>query len=237
MQTNNAITWITGASSGIGRSITLEFTANENLVAASARSEETLERMKKEIEKEGKNIEIFPLDIKDSGSVAKTFKTISSDYQVECLINNAGATSFKLAQENNFDEIKEIIDTNLLGAIYAVKNVLPHMIENKRGTIINILSVAADTVFTKSSAYAASKAGLQAYSKVLREEVREHNIKVINILPGATRTPIWPNDALEKYGDRMMSPMELAKLVYYINSIKSNLVAEEITIRPIKGDL
>ena len=182
MQTNNAITWITGASSGIGRSITLEFTANENLVAASARSEETLERMKKEIEKEGKNIEIFPLDITDSSSVAKTFKTISSDYQVECLINNAGATSFKLAQENDFDEIKEIIDTNLLGAIYAVKNVLPHMIENKRGTIINILSVAADTVFTKSSAYAASKAGLQAYSKVLREEVREHNIKVIQVI-------------------------------------------------------
>jgi short-subunit dehydrogenase len=111
------------------------------------------------------------------------------------------------------------------------------MIEQKQGTIINILSVAAETVLTKSSIYAASKAGLQAYTKVLREELRENNIRIINVLPGATRTPIWPNSALEKYGERMMSPAELAKFIYQVYSINSNLVPEEITIRPIKGDL
>ena len=88
---------------------------------------------------------------------------------------------------------------NLLGSIYTTKAVLPEMIKRKSGTIINILSVAAKTVFTNSSIYTASKSGLEAFGKVLREEVREYNIRVINIFPGATATEIWSKEALDKF--------------------------------------
>jgi short-subunit dehydrogenase len=237
MDDSNSIVWITGASSGIGKALATEFALNKSLVAASARSKDALRRLKKEINDSKKELEIFPLDITNYNQVQETADKISADYKINCLINNAGATTFKLAIDNTIEEIKDEIDTNLYGSIYAIKSVLPKMIEQKQGTIINIISVAAETVLTKSSIYAASKAGLQAYTKVLREELRENNIRIINVLPGATRTPIWPNHVLEKYSERMMSPAELAKLIYHIYSIKSNLVAEEITVRPIKGDL
>lgn len=237
MTESNSIVWITGASSGIGKALTTEFSMNNILVAASARSKEALKRLKKELSNSKKDLEIFPLDITNYDQVREAADKISADYKIDCLINNAGATTFKLATDNTIEEIKEVIDTNLYGSIYAIKSVLPKMIEQKQGTIINIISVAAETLLTKSSVYAASKAGLQAYTKVLREELRESNIRIINVLPGATRTPIWPNHILEKYSERMMSPAELAKLIYHIYSIKSNLVAEEVVIRPIKGDL
>ena len=233
----NKIILVTGASSGIGKALANEFAMNKKVVAASARSKDSLKRLKKEITDTKREMEIFPLDVTDYLQVQSAVEKISADYKINCLINNAGATTFKLANENSIEEIKEVLDTNLYGAIYAIKAVLPKMIEQKQGTIINILSVAAETVLTKSSIYAASKAGLQAYTKVLREELRENNIRIINVLPGATRTPIWPNFALEKYGERMMSPAELAKFIYQVYSINSNLVPEEITIRPIKGDL
>lgn len=237
MAKENSIVWITGASSGIGKAIAAEFAENNKLVAASARDKISLERLKKDQGKDKNRITVFPMNITSSKEVLSTFEKINKNYDVECLINNAGSTSFKLTEENSIEEIQDIIATNLLGAVYAIKAVLPEMINNKKGTIINILSVAAESILTKSGAYAASKAGLRTFSKVLREEVREHNIRIINVLPGATRTPIWSNEALEKYGDRMMSPAELAKLIYHVYNVKSNMVVEELTIRPIKGDL
>ncbi|MCZ7601530.1 MAG: SDR family NAD(P)-dependent oxidoreductase [Ignavibacteriales bacterium] len=236
MAQSNSAVWITGASSGIGKSIALEFASQGNVVAASSRNNEALKRLKKEVSDKS-TIETYPLDVKDPNQVLETVEKITQNYNIDCLINNAGSTTFKLAVDNSLSEIDEIIKTNLNGAIYAIKSVLPKMLEKKEGMIINIISVAAEKVLTKSSVYAASKAGLQTYTKVLREELRNSNIKIINILPGATRTPIWPNNVLEKHSERMMSPSELAKFIYHIYSIKSNLVPEEVTIRPIKGDL
>ena len=237
MAKDNSIVWVTGASSGIGKAIASEFTENKKLVVASARDKESLERFKKDIEANKHEIILHPLDVTSNDDVTAAFEKLNENYDIDCLINNAGTTSFKLAEEDDVEMIEKIINTNLLGAIYAIKAVLPAMIERKKGTIINILSVAARHAFTKSSAYAASKAGLLAFTNILREEVREHNIRIINVLPGATRTPIWSNELLEKHGERMMSPAELAKLIYNVYDIKSNMVTEELVIRPIKGDL
>ena len=117
------------------------------------------------------------------------------------LINNAGITSFKLAEENSINEINDIINTNLLGSIYAIKAVLPQMISNRSGTIINILSVVTKKTFTKSSVYSASKMGLLGYTNSLREEVRKYNIKVINVIPGATATPMWSKEMRNQFSE------------------------------------
>jgi len=237
MKSKQNAVWITGASSGIGKSLTFEFAKHGKNLILSSRKKDSIEKVKNEIDLEKISVETAPFNVTDIEEIEKSFKSISKNYDIDCLINNAGVTSFTLAHKDSIKQIKDIIDTNLLGSIYMIKTVLPGMMERKKGTIINIQSVAAKKVFTKSSAYAASKAGLSAYSKVLREEMRDYNIRIIDVFPGATKTPIWPNEALEKYSDRMMSPDEIAKFIFNAYSINSNMVTEEMVIRPMKGDL
>ncbi len=229
--------WITGANSGIGKSITHEFAANNIFCIASARREKALYKMKKGAGSNSKLIEIYPLDISDSSNLKKTSKKIFEKYDVDCLINNAGITSFTSAESTSVTDVERIIRTNLIGSIGTIQNLIPHFKKRGGGIIINILSVAATKIFKNSSIYSASKAGLLAYTNVLREEVRDYNIKVINILPGATRTPIWSTEVLSKFANRMMSPEDIAKFIYQIYSLDYDLVPEEITIKPIKGDL
>ena len=237
MKSKQNAVWITGASSGIGKSIGLEFAKHDKNLILTSRKKAPLEKVKKEINNGKIEVETVPFDVANINEVVDNFNSVSENYNVECLINNAGVTSFTLAEKDSVKQIKDIIETNLLGAVYMIKSVIPGMIKRKKGTIINIQSVAAKKVFTKSSAYAASKAGLAAYSKVLREELREYNIRVIDVFPGPTKTPIWPNEALEKYSDRMMSPDEIAKFIYNAYAITSNMVVEELVLRPMKGDL
>jgi short-subunit dehydrogenase len=232
----NAV-WITGASSGIGKALSSEFVKNGFTVIGTARRYELLAELKKEFKDNAANFFSHQLDITNSESIQKFYNDISGQFNIECLINNAGITSFKNAADNTIDEIREIIETNLLGPIYAIKTVLPEMMSNKAGTVINILSVVTKKVFTASSAYSASKSGLLAYSNVLREEARDNNIRIINVLPGATSTPIWSDGVLKKYSERMMDPVKIAELIFSLYSDKGNNVTEEVVIRPIKGDL
>ena len=229
--------WVTGASSGIGKAIALEFAKIGCNVFISARRAQELERLKDEAGKQGDNIYPFPCNVASSTNVDQTFKKITSEFEINCLVNNAGVTSFKHAADNSINEINDIINTNLLGAIYSTKAVLPTFIKNESGTIFNILSVVVDKTFTRSSAYAASKMGLLGYSRSLREEVREYNIRVINIIPGATETAMWSQEMRKEKGERMMNPESLARIIVSAYLQKDNLVTEEIVLRPVTGDL
>ncbi len=237
MSEEKAGVWITGASSGIGKAAAEEFARIGCRVFASARRATELERLNKSLSKDKLELDIFPCNVASSANVEQTAKKILSTHKIDCLINNAGITSFKLAEENSINEIDDIINTNLLGSIYTIKSILPKMIEQGGGTIINILSVVTKKVFTHSSAYAASKNGLMAYSNVLREEVRKHKIKVINIIPGATETPMWSQEIRKENSERMMSTEDIARLLVWVYLQKENMISEEIFVRPIEGDL
>ena len=229
--------WITGASSGIGKAAAAEFARIGCRVFVSARRVTELERLNKSLSKDKLELDIFPCNVASSANVEQTVKKILSTHKIDCLINNAGITSFKLAQENSINEIDDIINTNLLGSIYTIKSVLPKMIEQGGGTIINILSIVTKKVFTHSSAYAASKNGLMAYTNVLREEVRKHKIKVVNIIPGATETPMWSQETRKENSERMMATEDIARLLVWVYLQKENMISEEIVVRPIEGDL
>ncbi len=229
--------WITGASSGIGKASAKEFARIGSKVFVSSRRKSELERLNTELKEENLSAEIFPCNIASSTNVDQTVKKILANNNIDCLINNAGITSFKLAEENSINEIDDIIHTNLLGPIYSIKAVLPSMIKQGGGTIINILSVVTKKVFTHSSIYSASKHGLIGYTNSLREEVRKYNIRIINVIPGATQTPMWSASTREKFGDRMMTPEEIAQVIVWLYLQKGNLVTEEIVLRPILGDL
>jgi short-subunit dehydrogenase len=235
MDKEKAGIWITGASSGIGKATLNEFVLVGCNVFASARRVNELNRLT-ENDSESQ-IGIYPCNVASSANVDQTFKKISAEYNINCLINNAGITSFKSAEENSIKEIDEVINTNLLGSIYTTKAVLPHFKKIGGGTIINVLSIVTEKTFTNSSVYTASKMGLLGYARVLREEVRKYNIRVINVLPGATETPIWTREMREENSERMMKPESIARLIVSTFLQSDNLVAEEIVIRPLQGDL
>jgi len=229
--------WITGASSGIGRAAAVEFAKTGAKVFASGRRAAELERINAELDSDKISIEVFPCNVASQTNVDQTVKKILVNNKIDCLINNAGITSFKLVEENSINEINDIINTNLLGSIYAIKAVLPQMILNGGGTIINILSVVTKKTFTQSSAYSASKWGLLGYTNALREEVRKYKIKVINVIPGATATPIWSKEMRTQFSDRMMTSEDIARVLVWAFLQKENLVTEELVLRPIEGDL
>lgn len=229
--------WVTGASSGIGRAVALEFAKIGCNVFVSARRAQELERLKDEAGKVGDNIFPYPCNVASSTNVDQTVKKITGEFDLTCLVNNAGLTSFKHASDNSVNEINDIINTNLLGSIYAIKSVLPTFIKNEGGTIFNVLSVVVKKTFTRSSVYAASKMGLLGYSNSVREEVRKHNIRVINIIPGATETSMWSQDIRKEKSDVMMNPDSIARVIVSAYLQKDNLVTEEIVLRPVTGDL
>ena len=229
--------WITGGSSGIGKAAAKEFARTGSKVFVSARRTRELEKLNEELEKEKLSAVIFPCNVASSANVDQTVKKIIALHQIDCLINNAGITSFKAAENNSIHEINDIINTNLLGSIYTIRLLLPHFIRQGKGTIINILSSAAKKIFTNSSVYTASKVGLLGYTNVLREEVRKYNIRVINILPGATETPMWPSEIRKTNSIRMMTAEEIARLVVWVYIQEGSMVPEEITIKPVEGDL
>jgi 3-oxoacyl-[acyl-carrier protein] reductase len=229
--------WITGASSGIGRATAKEFATVGCNVFVSARRISELERLKDELGELGERVFVFPCNVASSANVDQTVKKIASDFRIDCLINNAGITSFKFAEDNSTNEINDIINTNLLGSIYTIKSVLPLFKENNSGTIINILSVVVKKVFTKSSVYAASKMGLLGFSESLREEVRKYNVRVINVIPGATETSMWTQDVRKKNSERMIQPESIARMIVSAYLQKDKLVTEEIVVRPQEGDL
>lgn len=234
---NKSGIWITGGSSGIGKEAAKEFARTGSDVFVSARRVSELERLNEELGIEKLSIKFFPCNVASAPNVDQTIKKIYAENTIHCLINNAGVTSFKAAEENSVQEINDIINTNLLGSIYAIKYILPHFIKQGKGTIINIISSAARKIFTNSSVYTASKAGLLGYTNVLREEVRKYNIRVINILPGATETPMWSSEMRKEHSSHMMTSEEVGRLLVWVYLQEGNMVPEEIMIKPIEGDL
>jgi len=237
MINNKNAVWITGASSGIGKALSLEFARNNIFVIGTARRLELLNGIKKELADYKNNFEAHQLDITNYSEIDQFHKKVLSNYQIDCLINNAGTTSFKKAIDDSIEDIENILRVNLLGSIYAIKTILPDMLAKQSGTIINILSMVTQKVFTSSSAYTASKSGLMGYTKVLREEVRDKNIRIINVSPGATSTEIWSKEIRKKHNDSMMNSEDIARIVFRIYSEKSNMVVEDLILRPLKGDL
>jgi short-subunit dehydrogenase len=232
------VVWVTGASKGIGLEIAREFAAIGCHVCLSARSHRLLQSAAKDITRLGGRAYVIPCDISNLRSVINAHKLIvKTAGNVDVLVNNAGVTAFKPFIDTPLAEFESIIKTNLFGNVYGIKAVLPAMVKGKAGVIFNIISHAAVKTFTNSSAYAASKAGVLGLGRVLREELSGYNIKVINVLPGAVETDMWHKGVRKKYAHRMMNPKSVAEAVVKIYRFPGDVVADEVILRPILGDL
>ncbi len=235
---NQKVIWITGASTGIGKEIAMEFSKAGHIVVVTARRKSRLVKIVSEIKFAEREAAAFVCNILSERSIQVTAKRIREKYgSIDALVNNAGVTVFKSFTETKTLDYDYVLNTNLRGAFLCMKNVIGPMIKNKKGHIINILSVAANTAFENSSVYAASKAGLLAMSAGLREEVRRYNIRISNILPGATETPMWDSKSRQRYKNRMMSANDIAKIALNIFQQPRKVLIEEVIVRPVKGDI
>jgi NADP-dependent 3-hydroxy acid dehydrogenase YdfG len=133
--------------------------------------------------------------------------------------------------------VHKIIETNLIGPLLLIKEVLPYMAQRKSGWIFNIISMVALKTYEGSSVYTASKAGMMGFGKVLREEMRSHCVRVVNIVPGATETDMWHHKVREKYSWRMMKAKSIAEAVLAVYQMPDDVVVDEIVLRPLLGDL
>ncbi|MBI3195721.1 MAG: SDR family oxidoreductase [Ignavibacteriae bacterium] len=232
------VVWVMGASRGIGKEIAKQFASIGCEACLSSRTKSKLFLVENEIKQLGGRATTFPCDISETKQILSTAKQVEKKFgRIDVLINNAGITSFKNVADESLEMIDDILDINLEGPIVCTKAVLPGMIKRKSGWIINILSTVAIKTFTGSGAYTAAKEGLYGFAKVLREEVRRHNIKVINIIPGATETEMWHPKLRQKYGERMMKPHDVAEAVLAAYRMPESVVAEDIVLRPMLGDI
>ena len=230
--------WITGASSGIGRALAKEFAAHGDVVLATGRNEERLESLQREVAGGTGTLLVAQCDMRKSGDVTSVVEEFLRDQgNLEIMINNAGVTYFRDFESTSVEQFDEVMETNVRGVFLAAKAVLPAMISRGHGTIINIVSYAGKSVYTGSSVYSASKAGVDALMNVLRAETREKGIKIVNVHPGAVLTPIWHPKHQERYGERMMKPEEIASMIYDISCQPPSMMVEELIIRPQGGDL
>lgn len=229
--------WITGAGSGLGAAIG-QVIPDHCLVTLSGRRRDRLEEVARVIGPE--RAFVSPCDVTDDESIARAHALATERFgPVDVLVNNAGVADFAEMVQAEMASIEHQIDVNLLGALRCIKYVLPSMVENRRGMIVTINSVAATTTFTGCVGYGASKAGLLAATRSLRQEVRQHNVKVVDLILGATATEIWSTEMLASNGKRMLDATVVAKQVasLFLTIDTENYLIEELTIRPQLGDL
>ncbi len=232
------VVWVTGASSGIGRAMAELFASRKDKVLASARTETALQELQRTIRSGGNSCDAVVCDISSEASVQSAVQRILTSHEyIDVLINNAGVSSFEDFDHTTVEEFDRVIHTNLRGTFLVTKAVLPSMVRRQRGLILNIISYTTKEVYERSSAYAASKAGVEAMMDVLRAEVRRKGINIVNVYPGAVATGIWPETVRQKYSDQMLRPEDVAKMVYDISNQPGSVMVEECIIRPCGGDL
>lgn len=181
---------VTGASRGIGREIAKSLARqNIKVIANYNSSEEKAIELKEELEKEGIEIDIIKADVSKREDIKKMITyTINKYKKVDILINNAGISEYKLFTEETDEDWNRIINNNLYSAFIASQEIIPNMIKNKKGCIINISSIWGVVGASMEVLYSISKAGMDGLTKALAKELGPSNIRVNSIAPGIINT-------------------------------------------------
>ena len=179
--------WITGASSGIGKALTIKFAKEGWQVAASARRENLL----KELNNINQNIFSFPLDVTDSSNTKKVFDTILNELKsIDICVFCTGIHDPKSEKKLNLEKIRKIMEVNFFGIINSINAVYDYFREKKSGHISMISSVAGYRGLPAAGAYCASKSALSSFAESLYFDMKRFNVRVSLINPGFIKTPM-----------------------------------------------
>ena len=235
MTQNNKIAIVTGASTGLGKSISLKLALEGYEIILASRNEEKLKEVHDVINKSGGESQVIVTDVSNEADVENLYSKIDIE-KVDVVVNNAGFGIFNKIHKITSDEWDKQMNTNLRGSFLMSRYIAESMIKRKTGRLVFINSVAGINPYPSSSAYVASKFGLRGFTASLREELREHNIKVISIHPGAVDTPFWKNVNVDFPKDEMLKSDDVAQSVVHAILAPNNVVHEEIVIRRTGGD-
>lgn len=222
---------ISGATRGIGRAIAKELATKNHRLILIARNSEDLEELKKELE-ENTSVKIFSCDLSNMEESKQLKDRISSLSETDVLINNLGIFETNPADQIQLDELQKMLDVNLYSAINLSSLIVEDMKDKENGVIINMASVMAHMAAPFAANYSISKHAFKGWNDALREELRQHGIRVCAIYPGAVNTSSW--DGIEVNRDAMIQPEDIAKLVASLLEMNYNTLVEEIKLSPLK---
>lgn len=234
---------VTGASSGIGEATAITLARAGAKVSMMARREDRLSALSDMLGAEGLERPIyFASDVQKISDIEKAVRgTLEKFARVDILINNAGVMYLGPVEGANIDDWKRMFDINVLGLMNCTHAVLPQMIKNGSGHIVNISSVSGKVVSARSAAYSATKFAVGAFSDGLRQEVASKGVRVTVIQPGAVATELTdhiPDSATQKSvkdwvaGMKALSSEDIANAIVYAVSQSAAVNVNEITIRP-----
>jgi 3-oxoacyl-[acyl-carrier protein] reductase len=206
---------VTGAGKGIGKAIAIELAKEGVNVGLLARTTADLEQLATELAVFGVKTSIVTADVTDISAVNAAVAQVKAELGfINILINNAGTGAFGTFLELEPEAFERIIKVNLFGVYYVTRAVLPAMIEQKTGDIVNISSTAGQRGAAVTSAYSASKFGLIGLSESLMQEVRKHNIRVTSLTPSTVATELSIDLKLtDGSPQKVMQPEDFAELV------------------------
>jgi short-subunit dehydrogenase len=189
--------WITGASSGIGEALALQFAKNGDRVVLSARREDELERVAERCREAGLEAEqvlVLPLDVTDWDSLPGKVQTVLDTFgSIDLLVNNAGVSQRSLCKDTDMSVYQKLMDVDVMGQIALTKAVLPHMLERGDGHLAVTSSVAGKVGAPMRTGYCAAKHAVMGFFDALRAEVEGQGVSVSTITPGFIRTDISRN--------------------------------------------
>ncbi len=228
---------ITGASKGIGKAIAKQFAAANNTLFLCARNEDQLNATANELRQQfpQSTVHTKVTDMRQKLAVQEFAAWCSSFGVADIVVNNAGRFLPGSVHSEEDGILEKMIETNLYSAYYLTRVLLPAMIKNKSGHIFNICSIASLQAYKNGGSYSISKFALLGFSKNLREELKEFNIKVTSVLPGAAYTDSWSKSGIDP--KRIMEADDVAKMVFAASQLSAQACVEEILLRPQLGDL
>ncbi|MFN2457265.1 MAG: SDR family NAD(P)-dependent oxidoreductase [Chitinophagaceae bacterium] len=233
--------FITGATSGFGEACAYKFAADKCLLILNGRRVERLKELQQNLSKD-LHAESFllPFDVQDREAVFKSLGNLPDEWRnIDILINNAGlALGRDFFQDGDMDDWNTMIDTNLKGLLYVSKAVIPLMISNNKGHIINIGSVAGKEVYERGNVYCATKFAVDAISKGMRIDLLQSGIKVTAIHPGAADTEFsivrfkGNEEAAKKayQGYQPLSAQDVADVIFYTTTLPAHVCINDVVL-------
>ncbi len=237
------VVFITGATSGIGRSSAIKFAECGSKLILAARRKERLDSLKTELSDKF-NIDIITivLDVRNYTDVEKAVAGLDEKWsKIEVLLNNAGlARGFSKVHEGSLDDWNEMIDTNVKGLLFVSKCVIPLMVKNKAGHVINIGSIAGNEVYPNGNVYCASKHAVDAITKGMRMDLSGTGVRVTTIDPGLVETEFGlvryrgdADKAKTAYaGMQPLTPDDVADAIIFAASRDENVVIAQLVLLP-----
>ena len=221
---------VTGGSKGIGLAIARAFLDRGMQVTISARKDAELAEAARGL-KGGVNVHTVPADVREPMDAQRVIDdTVKRFGGVDVLVNNAGIGKFANVADMSLDDWRQIIETNLNGVFYCTRAAIPVMKARGAGFIINISSLAGKNPFVGGAAYCASKAGLNAFSEVLMQEVRQDNIRVSYIMPGSVATEFGYGDPNKS--SWALASEDVAQVVMDLLAMPSRSLPSRVELRP-----